>query len=159
MISVRARSAAVLVSILVLGILAGIMIGGRIFSKRIENLRMMGRADHIKHVMMNNLSLDHQQVAELDSIFDVYSRETSRLIGEHRILIRSQVDSLMSELRIHLNDDQQDQLEEIMGEMHRRQHRLNDRKGMGGPDHRGFAPDKRPRKQRNHRNMQSGDGE
>ena len=114
--SSRTRSFLLLILIMAIGILLGILLGGRMYHKRMDHLRMFGHPDMIKHFMLDRLELDPDDCEELDSLLDAHARETSQLIRGHRELMKARMDSLLLELREHLGPEQYERLEKAFGE-------------------------------------------
>ncbi len=114
--SPRTRSFLLLVLIMTIGILLGILLGGRLYHKRMDHLRMFGHPEMVKHFMLDRLELDPDDREELDSLLDAHARETSQLIRGHRELMKSRMDSLLRELREHLGPEQYERLEKAFGE-------------------------------------------
>lgn len=111
MISTRSRSLMALLLTLAIGLFLGAMIGGRLAARRMDSLRSMIHPEAMKNMMLHHIRPAPEQRAELDSILDVHASNSSRMILEHRLLMKDQLDSLMQQLKPQLDEDQWERLQ------------------------------------------------
>jgi len=131
--SPRARSLAALGVTLALGIVLGLLLGGRLAARRFDRLAAMAYPPHLVALLHESLDLDGAQLAAVDSLLEAQGGAMSSRVLEHRRYMRQQLDSVLHSLRPHLRDEQWRRLQEHLARPQRRGPGWGPPPGMGPP--------------------------
>lgn len=118
------KSSAIIVVTLLVGMLIGFFVAGRLADKRIKHLEEISR-DHRKEgkKLAERLQLTENQRDSLRPIMQEHLKAKHELMSEHRKEMDSLRDEMFSSIRPKLNQEQLNRLDRMKKRAERRAHR------------------------------------
>jgi len=134
----KTKNTLTIVSTLLIGMLIGFLISGRLTKMRMDNMResfMQGGG--MERHLMRALNPTDEQRNEIAPIFDRYSQVMSEQLFEHQSERDQIYTEFETELKPYLNDRQIERLERIKMEQRRKFHGQKNMKRRGQRQYRG----------------------
>ncbi len=139
--NLQLKNSLILTGTLVLGIIIGLLIGGRIMHSKVENVRNFYTEQGFNRQIMKVIKPTPEQKKQLQPIFRKQARKNQALFTECQKKHHELMENFRDELKNYLTDEQMMRLDRMERNM-RKRHK------NGFPPH-GRRPDNHPRHQQN----------
>jgi len=108
----KGKSIAVVLIVLAIGFIMGALTSGALQNRRLHHIRHMGPQERFEKMLYDIVEPNVEQRQELDRIFEKYALKMAAINDEKTIALLNEVDSLRTEVRSILTEEQKKRFQE-----------------------------------------------
>ena len=136
--NLKIKNSLIVVGTLMIGIIIGFLINGRLTSMRMDNMRQIFIERGMEKQLMNTINPSQEQMEKIRPIFDDFEEKRSQQLFEHRDEQRKIFEEFEDNLRPHLTSEQFERLQRLKDKNRERYQNFNQGpKGKGRGQHKG----------------------
>lgn len=133
----RIKNTLIVVGTLLIGIIIGFLVNGRLTSMRMDNMRQNFIERGMERQLMNTINPSPEQMEKIMSVFNDFEEKRRRQLFKHRDEQREIFEEFENELKPYLSSEQLERLQELKDKNRKRFQDINQ-----GPMRKGRGPHK-----------------